>query len=143
MLTIWRRHKESCPHKSDRYYRKCRCACHIEGTLEGKYLRQSLKTRSWERAVDLVRAMEDGTKDKPVVVTLQHAVEAFLADLSAQNRAADTIRKYELLFKQLRTLGELRPITDFTFDALVKFRASWQEKGAATRNKKLDRLRAF
>jgi len=49
VLTLWRRHKATCPHRADRYYRKCRCAVHVEGTVEGKYIRQSLKTRSWER----------------------------------------------------------------------------------------------
>jgi integrase len=146
VLTIWRRHKTKCPHKADRYYRKCRCVCHVEGTIEGKYRRESLKTRSWERAIELVRDIEDGKVEAAPVITLTHATKAFLADLQAQNRTSDTVRKYRLLFSHLEKFGEanhLSGITEFTFEQLAAFRAGWTEKGVNTKNKKLDRLKAF
>jgi integrase len=114
--------------------------------LEGEYHRHSLKTRSWERAVEIVREMEDGKseeKESAPAVTLKDATDIFLADLAAQNRANDTIRKYRLLLTQLSMLGEKTPIASFTFPELVRFRSSWTEKGPATKNKKLDRLKAF
>jgi integrase len=138
VLTIWRRHRSTCKNKDDRYFRKCRCACWCEGVLEGVYRRQSLKTRSWERATQIVRDIEDG-KEKREAISLKSAAAIFINDLAAQDRANDTIRKYRLLFSQM----DDRPITEYTFDALVRFRSSWTEKGTATRNKKLDRLKAF
>jgi hypothetical protein len=52
-----------CPNKEDRYYRKCRCAVSCEGTVEAESIRQALKTRSWERGVELARYIEDGKKE--------------------------------------------------------------------------------
>jgi hypothetical protein len=37
--------------------------------------------------------------------TFKEAMETFTTDLQAQNRAADTIRKYDLLFRQLTEYG--------------------------------------
>jgi len=146
MLTLWRRHRSECRHKADRYFRKCKCAMWCEGTVEGAYRRESLKTRSWERAEELKREIEDGKKPAAPAITLRYATDTFIADLTAQNRTGDTIRKYKLLFKQLAEFGERNgpsDIAQFTFDVLVKFRGEWAEAGPATRNKKLDRLKAF
>src|ERR1035441_1278436 len=145
MLTLWRRHKETCKHKDDRYFRRCSCAMWCEGTVEGRYERHSLKTRSWERAVELANDIEEGKKEA-TTVTLKKSTDTFILDLNAQNRAGDTVRKYQLLFKQLTEYGtknNLSHIRSFTFDILVNFRGEWKEEGTATRNKKLDRLKAF
>jgi integrase len=141
VLTIYRRHRERCPHADDRISRKCRCALWATGTLESKPFRQSLKTRSWERAEQIKRTIEEGKKPEAKTLTLKEASEIFMADLRAQNRVPDTIRKYALLFRQLAPFGTY--LSDFTFDVLLKFRAAWKEKGPATQNKKLDRLKAF
>ncbi|HEY1218764.1 MAG: site-specific integrase [Bryobacteraceae bacterium] len=146
MLTAYRRHRGKCKFADDRASRKCRCALWADGTLEGKPYRKSLKTRSFERAQELIREIEDGRKPEVPVVTLKRAADTFSDDLQAQNRAADTVRKYRLLFKQLGEFADRRglsAITAFTFDVLVQFRSSWTEKGTATRSKKLDRLKAF
>ena len=43
MLTIYRRHKKSCEHRSEgREYRRCRCPLWVDGFLGGKDVRQSL-----------------------------------------------------------------------------------------------------
>ncbi len=141
MLTIYRRHSEDCPQASDRISRKCRCPLWATGTLEGKPYRKTLKTRSWERAEQLKREVENGKKPKAEPLTFRKASESFLTELQSQNRAPDTIRKYALLFRQLASFGIY--LTEFTFDTLLRFRAGWREEGAATKNKKLDRLKAF
>jgi integrase/recombinase XerD len=92
MLTIWRRHRYKCKHKADRYFRKCRCAIWCEGTIEGTYTRRSLKTRSWERATELAREIEDGTDQEPEI-TVEEAVALFIADCEARNLQPPTIRK--------------------------------------------------
>jgi hypothetical protein len=129
---------EQVPRKADRYYRKCRCACHVEGILKGKYRHHPHKTRNWKCAAETVRKIEDGKRQKTpsdAVITLKDATDVFLADLAAQNRANDMIRRCKILFSQPSNLGETPPISQFTFPALVKFRSGWTQKGTATKNK--------
>jgi integrase len=153
MLSLYRRHKENCAHASDRISKKCRCSIWLTGTLLGKPYRKSAKTRNWEAAEKERRRLESGGDPEPQVTvavavegtTLARAIEVFTTDLTSQDRAADTIRKYRLLFDQLAKFAEargFRTIEAFNREVLVDFRASWTE-GAATRNKKLDRLKAF
>jgi len=139
MLTIWRRHRTKCDHADDRYYRKCKCAVWCEGVIEGRYRRHSLKTRSWERAAEIVRDIEDGKENEARPMAFKEATEKFISNLRSENRQPDTIRKYRLLFSQLEPYG--RALPDFTFEVLLKFREAWNES-PATRNKKLDRLKA-
>jgi integrase len=146
VITIYRRHTEKCKFVGDRVSKKCRCSLWATGTLEGQPYRKSLKTRSFERAQQLVRDIEDGKAPETPSITLAHATAAFLADRQAQNRASDTIRKYRLLFSHLDKFAEgcnLGAIQDFTFEQLVAFRSGWIERGINTKNKKLDRLKAF
>ncbi len=173
MLTLYRRHlktgfglekRDPCPNSGDRFVRKGdKCPMWVEGVdLNGNYHRKSLRTISWDTAERIVRDMqrlpsspaaaetgalsevpERAKQERP---TFENARTVFLANIQAENRAADTIRKYQLLFRQLGDFGRLRrlsAIEDFTFEHLVAFRSSWKEKGVNTRNKKLDRLKAF
>jgi integrase len=143
VLTIYRRHRSKCPQKGDRISRRCRCTLWFKGTLFGKPYQKSAKTRNWEAAEKIRRQLEAGQQIAlPNSVTLKEASERFIADLQAQNRANDTIRKYRLLFSQIEKLGANRPITEFNFDVLTQFRSVWKES-PATRNKKLDRLKCF
>ena len=145
MLAIYRRHREKCSHADDRVSRKCRCSLWLTGTLFGQPYRKSAQTRNWDAAEKFKRHLEEGSgpKNESRPVTLKDASDTFITDLEAQNRVPDTIRKYRLLFRQLSKLGANRPLTELTFDVIVKFRSRWTEKGPATRNKKLDRLKAF
>ncbi len=79
-------------------------------------------------------------------VTLERATAMFISNLEGENRAPDTVRKYRLLFKSLREFSEGRGIfhvAHLDYEHLVAFRKSWTQKGPATRNKALDRLKAF
>jgi hypothetical protein len=51
MLTVYRRHNPSLCKSTYRYYKRCTCPTWVEGMVGEKYVRHSLKTRSWERAV--------------------------------------------------------------------------------------------
>lgn len=92
MLTLWRRHKITCQHKADRYFRNCRCAVWCEGMVESQYVRRSLKTRSWTRAEILKREIEDGgrtVKDVSVKVGKSESYvrqRLFLTNLSDKAR---------------------------------------------------------
>jgi hypothetical protein len=102
VLAIYKRHASPCPQKS-RQYRPCNRPCWVEGTVEGKYYRKSLKTRNWERATKLAREIEEGKKPR---VTITEATDAFVRDAEARGLRPASVYKYRLLFKQLKAFSE-------------------------------------
>jgi integrase/recombinase XerD len=137
MLTLYRRHTKDCA-STDRYYKRCKCPMWAEGTVEGKYLRSSLKTRSWERAEELKREMERGVS---VQLDLSEAIDRFMANLRALHRSPDTITKNDRLLQNLEIAlkGKLSRIT---LDDLRTFRESWKV-GPLTSYKQTERLKSF
>ena len=103
MLTIYRRHVKKCDHRSEgRKYRRCPCPIWVDGFLRGKEIRNTLETRNWERAQDIVRQMEteaEGSQalPEPEPVTIADAWKEFLPDAKARNLREPTIYKYDLL----------------------------------------------
>src|ERR1039458_8670408 len=82
MLTVYRRHNPALCKSSDRYYKRCTCPTWVEGMVGDKYVRHSLKTRSWERAVAKVRKM-DATEDP---TPRPKATNSFVNSTYAQSR---------------------------------------------------------
>ncbi len=79
-----------------------------EGTVDGKYVRRSLKTKSWEKATRINKEIDESQnpdpkpKDEPVSVV--QAVEEYLADAKARELGEATLYKLEIIFrKQLLT----------------------------------------
>jgi integrase len=150
MLTTYRRHLKSCAHKSDgRKYRRCRCPIWIDGTLRGKEIRESLKTRNWDEAQELARTRQlapgDNMKKENEPVRLAVGTAEFLADMKRRGLVHATIRKYELLFRQIQSFADakgLRYVREFDLVVLREFCNTWTQ-GNHTVLKKLDRLRAF
>src|SRR5882724_3116060 len=60
MLSVYSRHYPPCP-SDDINYKRCRCPKWINGILgsDGPFIRRSAKTRSWERAEDFKRKLEE------------------------------------------------------------------------------------
>ena len=98
-----------------------------EGTVEGVYRRHSLKTRSWERAEELKRAIEDGERDAPQaapIPTLKEATAKFLADAEhGRKLTAGTLKKYRVLLAQLASFAGSRAANELK-DIDVDFAAS-------------------
>lgn len=71
----------------------------VEGTVANTYQRRSLKTHSWERAQILAQKIE--TADDPAAdpakkeepVTIQRAVDEYLADAKARELSEATLYK--------------------------------------------------
>jgi hypothetical protein len=62
MLSPYTRHYAPCK-QFDISYRRCKCPKWVQGNLpDGRYLRKSAKTRSWEKAELLCRRLEDGMR---------------------------------------------------------------------------------
>jgi len=43
-VILYKRHKQSCPHKADKTYRRCRCSVWLEYNVNGIQTRKSAKT---------------------------------------------------------------------------------------------------
>lgn len=148
MLTLYRRHKPTCPHFSEgRSHHHCRCAIWADGVLAGREVRKSLRTRDWTKANREVQKWEaaERIRESGAPVSLADAWESFLADLTARMVSPSTIGKYKLLQRQLEAYGQARGlawVVDFDLETLSRFRATWKD-GPRTAAKKLERLRAF
>jgi hypothetical protein len=97
-VTVWRRHSETCPHKRDRGYRKCKCRVSLEWGPDRK--RKSAKTRSWEQGERIARRMEReferaalGEKATLEAITVEHAAESFLETKAGEGIDKDTLQK--------------------------------------------------
>jgi integrase/recombinase XerD len=152
MLTVYRRHNPALCKSTDRYYKRCTCPTWVEGMVGDKYVRHSLKTRSWERAVAKVRKMdatEDPTpvpakKDEPV--TIERAVNEYLADAKARELGEATLYKLNIIFrKQLLAWSKAegyKLLREFDLRAVQAYRATWKD-GALAKKKKQERLTGF
>jgi len=110
-------------------------------------VRESLKTRDWQRASEIVREREaNGRRSVELeAMTLEAAWKEFLADIEARKLADSTIRKYKLLNRQMVAFAKergFRFLIEFDLPAVSQFRAGWHD-GPRSSAKKLERLRAF
>lgn len=141
MLTIFRRHIESCKHASKgRKHRACGCPIAVDGRLRGRMIRKTLDVRNWEAAQKIVREMESGKPGE--IPKLEDATKRFIEDLTARGLSSDTIKKFELLTAELSARFPSWCVDQFTPDDLGKFREKWKVS-ASTARKKLERLRSF
>ena len=144
MLTVYRRHRSKCKFADDRISKKCRCALWAKGTIEGEPYQKSLKTRSFERAQQIVRDIEDGGKAINQI-TIKDATEKFLADCQARNLKPNTIAKYRRLATGLQEFAAEIGVSDLrslTQDQVRDFRQSWK-LAPRTVSKTLEKLRSF
>src|SRR5215471_5340477 len=99
MLTLYRRHKPTCPHFAEgRKFHRCKCAIWADGILGGREIRRSMRTRDWtkgNREIQKWEAAERMSEQGPPV-SLASAWESFFADLEARKLSSETIRKYKL-----------------------------------------------
>jgi len=124
----------------------------VEGTVANNYLRHSLKTHSWERAQLLAQKIEvaDDPAADPVKkeepVTIQRAVEEYLADAKARELSEATLYKLNIIFdKQLLQWSKAegyKLLREVDLRVVQSFRASWKD-GALAKKKKQERVTGF
>ncbi len=149
-LTLYRRHKQTCPNfaKARReVQRKCNCKFWVNGVLAGREVRLSLNTRDSKKASQIVHEMDakEMLPERGAAVSLADAWTALVADLEARKLSYQTICKYKLLKSKMTAYGQergLQLLSQFDLDVLSRFRATWKD-GPRTAGKKLERLRAF
>jgi hypothetical protein len=97
MLTIYRRHNKSYPHKS-RQYRRCQCSVWVQGTLRGEAIRESLDLTSWEAATNVVREWEAKGRlrsDSAAVPNIAEAIAKWQDVTEGIRRVVQSIRPAE------------------------------------------------
>ena len=158
-LFVYTRHTPDCPKKSDRFWKRCRCPKWIRGVLNESAVRQTAETRSWEKAEDKRRSLEDAAEKrasairsgeapprKAVSVTVQDAVKRFLASKRTENLADSTLDKLTTIFQKQfggwATSAGFKHIAEITTADLEGFRDSWSD-GPLAKKKKQERLIGF
>jgi integrase/recombinase XerD len=157
VVTVYVRHSASCPKKNDQYWKRCKCPKWLYINSNGERFQRSAKTRSWERAEETRRAVEQdfeeaerhkqaGEKPNPESVTLTDAVARFLAAKKKENLSDSTVAKLTTIFeKQLLTWATEQNITTLDRiggEELEAFRATWKDAPLA-RKKKQERVIGF
>jgi len=147
MLTTYRRHNPvKCRFTSRTEYR-CKCPIWFTGTdRDGRFRREALKTRDWNRAQELVRKWDvEGIHPVKTRTTIEEWQNQFLKDAEARNLSRATLRLYKLLFRQLSDFAKDRGLQyagSLNLEVLTDFRAGWKV-GPLTASKKLERLRGI
>src|SRR5271157_2866019 len=102
-VLIYKRHKESCPHRDEPTYKRCGCAIWLQWNLDGKQTRKSAKTRSWEMAEQKARHEEQRHVDAELgkvapsaPATVPDAVKLFMDAKRGGGLEANTLGKYQL-----------------------------------------------
>ena len=158
MLSVYSRHYPPCP-SDDINYKRCRCPKWINGILgsDAPFIRRSAKTRSWEKAEDFKRkleeeyeaklqGLEEASRPKPALVTVKDAVSRFLTSKRNENLADSTLDKLTTIFEKQflawATSYGFVHITEITTADLEGFRDTWTD-GPLAKKKKQERLVGF
>jgi integrase/recombinase XerD len=158
MLSVYSRHYPPCP-SSDLNYKRCRCPKWINGLLgsDGPFIRRSAKTRSWEKAEDFKRRLEEeyeakekgldeASRPEPALVTVKEAVARFLNSKRNENLADSTVDKLTTIFEKQflawATSYGFAHITEIKTADLEGFRDTWTD-GPLAKKKKQERLIGF
>jgi integrase/recombinase XerC len=145
MLTIWRRHTGSCPHRrKGRNVLKCNCPLWADGYVNGKrVLRQSLGTRDMARARKKAVALE--SPEEKLFKPLGDAVRSFLSHCETEGLKQSSIRKYRNALNRLKEFCEGAAIDsagELSAERLDAFRSGRGLK-PVTAAKELEILRLF
>lgn len=142
MLSLYRRHLRTCPHRGKgQNYTKCSCPIWCDGELNGERCRQSLKTRDWQRAIRKLAALEDPRA--PQVKAVVEAITAFEHHILSLESA--TQRKYRNVLAQFRGYCERAHVHDLVqlnVEHLDAYRGS-RNLSPITALKELQTLRQF
>jgi integrase/recombinase XerD len=139
MLTIYRRHRAGCKHRS-RHYKKCFCPIWVQGVLDGVPVRRSLDLTGWEAANRKIHELE--THGEKNAISVKDACEKFKADCKARNLSAATIKKYKYVLGELEEKFGSVPVRAISVDDLRALRQGWIF-AASTARKRVEYLRSF
>ena len=142
MLHLYRRHQSPCK-ATNPYHKKCSCPMWGRGIVEGVPVRQSLKTRSWEKAEQTKREMEDGKAVDPP--SIEFALDTFMTEQTARAVSEATQRKLKPLVASLKLFCAahgLMSIQQLDLQQTRLYRSTWKDSPISAL-KKLERLRSI
>src|ERR1700739_2093716 len=160
MLTPYRRHKRSWPHRNEgRAYRDCRCPIWVDGVFykDGVFLGldqpQSLHEHRWSAAEDAIEDLKEKLKEKLKPPSerkaepkpLAPAWDEYANDLKQQGLTEATLRKSKYLRKEMEGFAAsqgLRFIHEFDLKRLTNWRATWTNRNYGAL-KKLESVSSF
>lgn len=146
MLSLYRRHTNTCGQTSRRY-RRCSCPIWVQGTLGGEKIRKGLNLTSWDAAENLIRGWKDGGKigsEGRKIVTVSDAVEKYLRDAAARIKPS-TVDLYRRGLKHLQTWCDaagVKKVHALDIEKLRSYRETWT-CSPTTSARRIDRLRIF
>lgn len=155
IVTVWTRHKSTCPFKNDRAYKQCRCPKHLQYSLNGKQIRTSAKTAFWSTAARKARSIEErheaallGKKPaQPEAITLEHAVDRYLAEKKFHKVSDEFYTSLERIFrKELLQWAQSQGahyLEDLTTSKLQEYRITWTRLRDITARKRTEKFSAF
>jgi integrase len=145
MLTLYRRHTEACPHKEKgRRWTRCNCPWWIDGTIRGREVRQSARTRKRDEAErELARLRGDLPEE--MGVTIPGAVESWLRDLEARGLTTSSMKLYRRTAKRWESFCADKGIRELRQVRQADVAEHWQawRLASLTAGKALERLSAF
>lgn len=118
------------------------------GTIEstGAFVRVSAGTRAWERAEKKARLMDaDPADPTPARVTVEAALEAFIAKKQGQRLSHSWLYKFSLMQRELVSFARGRGLTyidEFSDDELGLLSRSWKV-APITAQKRQERWHSF
>ena len=138
---LYRLHTGACLEKyarGNREARDCRCMIHFEGQIGADFIRQSVGTRAWSRAVAIAEAARKrgswkATEPEPEAdgIKVSEAVAVFLADIESvkgQNLSSRTVSIHRYTLNSLIRFCDsngYQAVTDLSPKMLEDFKNSW------------------
>lgn len=146
-LSLYRRHLPDCRFRlKGSGYTKCDCPIWVDGYLNSRRYRRSLKLRDWARAVRRIEELEaDPEKASVPAVTIKATIAAYLRDAEARKLAESTVTRYRKALAPFREFCDARRITlprDVDLDLLSAYREG-RNVMASTQATEIETLRAY
>jgi len=155
-VSVFIRHRASCPFAGDESYPKCECAKWLRYSLHGKQRRVAANTRAYgtalEKADTLQKQLDAGLAGKPTVApdkkqrTIAEAIETYLTAKETENITPRRVKKLRFQLGQFERFmadrGKYFP-AEITAEDAITFRAGWTRWQSTTRQKAQQNLRGF
>ncbi len=135
-VLVYTRHAITCPKQDDRYSRRCDCPKWFQYQLNGRQVRVTAKTRSWETASKKARELEarleaGESPQKPSPITVADAIVKYLAVKESEGLQNITLVKIKGMMARLTEFCTSRGLVylkDVSADHLQDWRLSWKFK---------------
>jgi site-specific recombinase XerD len=145
-LDLYRRHGPHCKYsEKGQAFTKCTCMIWAYGSIVGRPVRESLRTRDWTIATRIAQEMESSPGAAVRAMTIADAVNEFVGECHARKLAKSTITSYENTLSAFLKFCEHKHLTDIRalrLDEFRGFRAS-RQLAATTQRKEIETLRTF